>query len=358
MSYPRLVVNLEKFRRNVRTVVGWCRQDGISMAYVTKCTLADPVLAGIAREEGVALYADSRLLNLEHLSSDLPRIMLRIGSPSEAEDIVRLSDASLQSEVTTIRALGKAAQARQKKHKVVLMIDLGDLREGVYCENSEGILSAAEAVVREHALELYGVGTNLTCFGGVVPSEENLGKLVDIADDLRRRFSLPLPFVSGGNSSSLPLLRAGRMPRGVTNLRVGESILLGTDTAHGGPLSGLFQDVFTLEAQLVEVQRKPSRPVGESSINAFGERVAFEDRGEMLRGICAVGRQDADIDGLAPTDEAVAVMGGSSDHLLLDLTRCPERGVGDVLSFLPSYGALLRLFTSPFVEKVYFLEQM
>lgn len=356
MSYPRLVVNLEKFRHNVRTVVGWCRREGVSVAYVTKCTLADPVLAKIARDEGVSLFADSRLLNLAHLSSDLPRMMLRIGCPGEASEIVRLSDVSLQSEIETIRALGKAAENQKKKHRVVLMIDLGDLREGVYCENSEGILAAAEAVVREPALDLYGVGTNLTCFGGVVPSPDNLGRLVDIADDLRRRFTLPLPFVSGGNSSSLPLLISGRMPQGITNLRVGESILLGTDTAHGGPLSGLFQDVFTLEAQLVEVQQKPSRPVGESSINAFGEKVAFEDRGEMLRGVCAVGRQDVDVDGLMTTDEAVTVLGGSSDHLLLDLTRRPEYRVGHVLSFLPSYGALLRLYTSPFVEKVYFPE--
>ncbi len=354
MSYPRLMVDVDKFRENVRTVVNWCREKGIDLAYVTKCTLADPVLAEAAREEGAALFADSRLLNLEHLPDGLPRMMLRIGCPQEAADIVGTADISLESEIDTIRALGQAAKVQGKKHKVVLMIDLGDLREGIYFENSDGILAAAEAVVRESALELYGIGTNLTCFGGIMPSRSNLGVLADIADDLRRRFTLPLPFVSGGNSSSLPLLLSGGMPEGVTNLRVGESILLGTDTAHGGPLSGLRQDVFTLEAKLAEVQQKPSRPVGESSLNAFGEKVTFEDKGEMVRGICAIGRQDADIDGLRPLDQGVEILGGSSDHLLVDLTRRPDLGVGSVLSFAPSYGALLRLYTSPFVEKVHF----
>ena len=354
MSYPRLIVDVDKFRQNARTVTGWCREKGVSVAYVTKCTMADPALCAVARQEGGALYADSRLLNLANISEDLPRLMLRIGCPEEADDIVRLSDVSLQSETATIRALGRAAQAQGKKHKVVLMIDLGDLREGIFFENSEGILAAAEAVVKERALELYGVGTNLTCFGGIVPSPKNLGVLVDIAEDLRRRFTLPLPFVSGGNSSSLPLLLSGRMPDGVTNLRIGESILLGTDTAHGGPLQGLRQDVFTLEAKLVEVQQKPSRPVGESSLNAFGEKVTFEDRGEMTRGILSIGRQDVDIEGLRPLDEGVAILGGSSDHLLVDLSRCPQKRVGDVLSFAPSYGALLRLYTSPFVQKVHF----
>ena len=353
MSYPRLIVHVDKFRYNVRTVAGWCRDQGVSLAYVTKCTLADPVLCRIAREEGAAFLADSRLLNLSRLVEDLPRMMLRIGCPAEADEIVSRADISLQSGIETIRALGEAAKAQGKKHKVVLMIDLGDLREGVFFENSEGILSAAEAVVKEKDLELYGVGTNLTCFGGIVPSPENLGALVDIAEDLRRRFTLPLPFVSGGNSSSLPLLLSGRMPAGVTNLRVGESILLGTDTAHGGPLSGLCQDVFTLEAALAEVQKKPSRPLGESSINAFGEKVDFEDRGPMVRGVCAIGRQDADIDGLRSLDEDVEILGGSSDHLIVDLTRRPAPQAGDVLSFLPSYGALLRLYTSPFVQKVY-----
>ena len=354
MSYPRLIVDVHKFRHNAKTVVGWCQKAGISVAYVTKCTLADPVLCRAAREEGAALFADSRLLNMERLPDGFPRMMLRIGCPEEADDIVRLADVSLQSEIDTIRALGQAAGEQGKKHRVVLMIDLGDLREGIYFENAEGILTAAEAVVKERSLELFGVGTNLTCFGGIVPSSKNLGALVDIADDLRRRFTLPLPFVSGGNSSSLPLLLSGEMPEGITNFRVGESILLGTDTAHGGPLAGLHQDVFTLEAKLAEIQRKPSRPVGESSINAFGEKVAFEDRGDMIRGICAIGRQDADIDGLRPLDDGVEILGGSSDHLLVDLTQCPRLRVGDTLSFTPAYGALLRLYTSPFVKKVYF----
>ena len=358
MSYPRLIVNVDRFRYNVRTVVGWCREKGISVAYVTKCTLADPVLSQAAQAEGAALFADSRLLNLSHLSSTLPRMMLRIGCPQEAEEIVRLTDISLQSGIDTIHALGQAARDQGRRHKVVLMIDLGDLREGIYFENSEGILAAAEAVVRESALELYGVGTNLTCFGGIMPSPENLGVLADIADDLRRRFTLPLPFVSGGNSSSLPLLLSGNMPHGITNLRIGESILLGTDTAHGGSLAGLRQDVFTLETKLVEIQKKPSRPVGESSLNAFGEKVTFEDKGEMIRGICAVGRQDVDIDGLRTLDAGVEILGGSSDHLLVDLSRCPSKQVGDTLSFTPSYGALLRLYTSPYVEKVHFSERI
>lgn len=351
MSFPKMIVDVNRFRHNVRTVVNWCRKKGVSVAYVTKCTLADPILCQAAQEEGAAFYADSRLQNLLRLPECLPRMMLRVGCPEEADKIVAQADISLQSEIETIRALGQAAKGKGKKHKVVLMIDLGDLREGIFFKNSEGILQAAEAIVREGSLEFYGVGANFACFGGILPTPKNLSVLVDIAENLRRRFSLPLPFVSGGNTCSLPLLLSGQLPDGVTNLRVGEGILLGTDTSNGSALAGLCPDVFILRVKLVEIQHKPSKPIGKSAFNAFGETVAFEDKGPMLRGICAIGRQDVDIDGLRPLDAGVEIVGGSSDHLLVDLTRRPDVNVGDTLSFLPSYGALLRLYTSPFVEK-------
>jgi predicted amino acid racemase len=48
------------------------------------------------------------------------------------------------------------------------------------------------------------------------------------------------------------------------------------------------------------------------------------------------------------------VLGGSSDHLLLDLTDATHKyKVGDVLTFKVGYGSMLKAMTSPYVEKVY-----
>ena len=130
-------------------------------------------------------------------------------------------------------------------------------------------------------------------------------------------------------------------------------MLLGSDTARGGKLPGLRRDAFTLTASVIEAKVKPSVPVGESNVNAFGEKVTFVDKGLRRRGILALGRQDTDINDLTPTDSRIEILGGSSDHLLVDLTDAPDVGLGDRISFLPGYGALLRAFTGPFVAKNY-----
>ena len=72
----------------------------------------------------------------------------------------------------------------------------------------------------------------------------------------------------------------------------------------------------------------------------------------MRRGILAVGRQDTDEARLTPLDPGVRVLGASSDHLLVDLTRAGQYTVGDTLGFTPGYGALLRAYTSPYVRRV------
>lgn len=353
--YPRLTIDLTKLKRNLDYLTEAARARGVSLAIVTKCLCADKPLVRLIGESGADYIADSRVQNLKKMEGCLkPRMLLRVGMPSEAEAIAANSEISLQSEIKTIRALGAAAAGLRRRHKVVLMIDMGDLREGVFFRDKEKILETAEAAAHEPWLELYGVGVNLTCYGAVLPDCDNLGGLVQIADMLRSRLSLPIPLVSGGNSSSLTMLLSGDMPDGINNLRLGESFLLGNDTAACAPLDGLYTDAFLLEAELVERQIKPSKPIGSSGANAFGEPVSFADRGPRARGILAIGRQDTDQGGLRPVDPRVETLGASSDHLLVDLTACPEYGVGSIIRFVPDYGALLRAATSCYVEKIYY----
>ncbi len=353
MNWPCLIVDLAKLRANADTVLGWCRKQGVHAAFVGKGVCADERVLRAVLPRGFTAYADSREENLAGADTDLPKLLLRLAMPDRAEEIVRCADISLQSSEAAIHALGRAAARLGRRHRVILMIDVGDLREGVYFEDRDAILSAARAVLSEPALELYGTGVNLTCYGGIVPDERNLGKLVDITNMLRRELGVPIPLVSGGNSSSLGLLRRGGVPAGVNFLRLGESVLLGTDTATGKRFPELYGDTFVLEAELVEVQEKPSQPVGTSSVNAFGETVTFSDRGVMRRGVLAVGRQDTIPDGLTPVDGAVSVLGSSSDHLLVDLTAAPQYAVGDKLRFTLSYGALLHAFTGKYIAREY-----
>jgi predicted amino acid racemase len=344
--YPKLIIDLKKLRENLDWLTGECHSIGIKVAVVTKVFCADPEICAVIEESDADGFADSRLQNLKIIETHKPKQLLRIAMQSEAEDVVRFADISMQSGIETIRMLGAAAEKLRKKHKIILMIDMGDLREGIFFRNEGRIFETAEAIIAEPWLEFFGVGVNLTCYGGIIPDEENVGGLVKFADLLREKYNIPLPIVSGGNSSMMTMLKEHRIPKGVTQLRLGESFVLGNNTETGLPMDELNTDCFVLEAELVEVQPKPSKPIGTSGLNAFGERVTFEDRGPMLRGILAIGRQDVNPDGLTPIDPGVEIIGASSDHLLVNLNRSPNYNVGDTIRFIPDYGALLKLCTA------------
>lgn len=352
-EYPRISADLRKIKHNIDTLTALCRQHGITVAAVTKAVCADETIARIFERSDVAMLADARVENLDRLDTSKPKLLLRSPAPCEADETVAAADVSLVSEIDTIHALGKAAMRAQKKHAIILMIDLGDLREGILFRNRKAIFHAAQAVANEPALDLLGVGTNLTCYGAISPDETNLGELCRIAEEVRQKTGLPVPLVSGGNSSTVGLLQKNRVPKGINHLRLGESILLGNDTAIKRVIKGLYGDTFTVSAQLIEIQKKPSIPIGTSGVNAFGERPVFSDNGEQIRGILKIGRQDTTSDGLTPHDTNVQSIGASSDHLIVDLTRAEPYRVGDVLDFTPDYGALLRAFTSEYVKKTY-----
>ena len=351
---PRLLVDRDKLRHNLRAIKAMLAPRRISLALVTKVFCADAPLVELIAEEGVDYWADSRIENLRALAgTGIPRLLLRVAMPSEAERVIEHSELSLQSEIATIRRLGEAAQSFGRKHGVVLMVDMGDLREGVFFRNRALIRDTALTVMEYDCLELLGIGVNLTCYGAIIPDAANLGGLVEIAKWLRQETGLPLPFVSGGNSSSLGLVRTGGAPEGITNLRIGEAFVLGNDTAKCEVMEGLYGDAFTLAAELVEVQRKPSVPIGTSGANAFGEKVSYQDRGEHWRGILALGRQDIIAENLRPLDKNVSVLGASSDHLLVDLGGETGYSVGQELRFALDYGNLLRAYTSKYVAKEY-----
>ena len=185
----------------------------------------------------------------------------------------------------------------------------------------------------------------LTCYGAIVPDDRNLGELATLALQAQHRLGRPL-LASGGNSGSIDMVVQGRMPAAINTLRIGETILLGVDTLTREPTLGLHLDAFVVEAPIIECKVKPSLPTGTSAQDAFGNRPTFTDRGVRRRAICAIGRQDAPPEGLRPLDPRIEILGGSSDHLILDVDDLETPPVvGDGIRFVPNYGALLQLCT-------------
>lgn len=355
---PRIEIDLAKLTANARLVVDMCRACGISVLGVTKACAGSLQVAQAMLTGGVEMVADSRLENLARLRSSgiSPLLQLRLPMISRVDECVAIADISLNSEPTVIAALGEAAHRLGRAHGVVLMVDLGDRREGVAPDDAvELALQAAET----RGIEFLGFGTNLTCFGGIIPTRRNLGQLVEIAERFRARSGHPVQVVSGGNSSSLPLVMEGEVPAGVNQLRVGEGILLGRETIRRSVLPGAYQDVFSLVGEVIECLEKPSLPCGEVGEDAFGCVPEFSDRGHRWRAIVALGRQDVLVEGLEPADPGMEILGASSDHLIIDVTEAEQRPhVGEEVRLrIVDYAALLTAMTSPYVTKCYVGEE-
>ena len=359
--YPKLLIDIDKLRENIDAVAKITKEDGgCSMMIVTKSLCADRKVAEmITSHPAVDYLADSRIANIKKYqdlveASGKQSVLLRLPMMSEIEDVVRYANVSFNSEMETIEALNAEAGRQGKVHKVVLMVDLGDLREGIFFENEEEILETAEKIHAMEHVELYGMGTNLTCYGAIIPKNDNLSVLCAIAEKVEQKLGIRLEMVSGGNSSSIYLVGKGELPEKISNLRLGESFLLGNDTAYGSRLPGTVNDGLLCEAQIVELKTKPSLPIGEVGVDAFGQKPFYEDRGRIRRAILAIGQQDTDRDGMHPLDEKVDVLGASSDHLILDVTKSDkEYHIGDTVRFTLDYGAVLRLATSEYVTKEY-----
>lgn len=349
--YPEIIIDLNKFRHNLRRMIDMSHNLGLTMMAVSKVFCADKRLVDIMIEEKVDYIADSRMQNLKQIKTDIPKVLLRLPMHGEIDQVVRFSDISLNSELVTIQLLNRYAKAFDVTHGIILMIDLGDLREGIFDEKE--LFDTIKEVLKLDHIELKGIGTNLTCYGGVIPTFDILNKLVEYKTKIESEFDIHLDIISGGNSSSIDLLKHGQLPIQINNLRLGESIVLGRETAYGDFISDTYNDVFTLAATIIELKEKPSMPVGKTGMNAFGETVEFVDKGLMKRAILGIGKQDVNHQDIIPFD-TIEPIGSSSDHIILDITNAYSTyEVGDIVLFKLTYGSILSLMTSKYVSRRY-----
>lgn len=357
LAYPALEIDQKKLLNNVAEIVNLCKTNGIEVAGVVKGVngemgVVDSFVAG-----GVRQIASSRIDQLKNSKlkhQNIETLLLRLPMLSELEGVAAWTDISLNSEKQTLVALNGVCENLGKTHGVILMMDLGDLREGDF--NDQDLIDLAIFVEKElKYIKLEGVGTNLGCYGAIKPTPVNLGKLCDTAKTIEGHIGRSLRIISGGATSSLPLLLEGNMPDRVNHLRIGEGILLNMDLPElwGVNFDNLHQDVFTLKAQIIEIKTKPSYPVGEIFIDAFGHTPEYQDRGIRKRAILGIGKQDfAMEDKLAPRDGEAFIVGSSSDHLIVDIEDCSGNyQVGDVMDFDIFYGPMLHLCTCPHVQK-------
>lgn len=347
---PRVEVDLAGIRHNARMLVAMLSPRGISVTGVTKSVLGSPEIAAAMLAGGIRGLGDSRIENIERMRRagiTAPMTLIRSPMIGQVALVVEHADASLNSEIEVIERLSAAAVTSRRTHGIVLMVELGDLREGIMPGDLAGVVRRTLALPN---LSLRGIGTNLACQSGASPSEDNMAELSAFATSIEAMFGITLDVVSGGNSANLDWALGATDTGRVDDLRLGEAVVLGVEPLHRRPLDGLRTDAFTLVAEVIESKVKPSVPRGELAQSAFGAVTPPRDRGPIRRTILAIGRQDIDPDGLrAPP--GVEVLGASSDHLVVvdERDRYP---VGAEMAFGLDYGALVRAMTSPFVAKV------
>lgn len=352
---PKIIINLDKIYKNVSIVIETLSKYNVDVSAVTKMHGADIHIVDTLYKAGIRRFGDSRLENLMNIKyDDAEKWLIRLPSISRVSDTVKYSTCSLISQKETAYALNEECIKQGKDYECILMADIGDLREG--CFEKEDLLDTALYINSLSNIKLKGIGTNLTCYGGVLPSEENLSYLVSLKDMIEDKLGISLEVVSGGNSTSYTLFREDRPVNGITNLRIGDTLYLGRDCTYRKHIDSMIKDAFILEAEIIEIKDKPSIPIGKRGMSALNTKAEFVDRGIRKRAILSVGKQDIDMD-IFPLDEDMILLGGSSDHLIVDITDSKDSfKIGDSIRFYMYYTSIMRGFTSKYITKEFINE--
>ncbi|MEM8719806.1 MAG: alanine/ornithine racemase family PLP-dependent enzyme [Cyanobacteria bacterium P01_G01_bin.39] len=345
---PRIEIALSKIQHNARMLCQLYGEQGISLMGVSKAVLGEPLIAEAMIRGGVKFIADSRLENIQRMKNSRvsAQFVLLRTVPSQAESVVEDVDISLNTEIATLEKLNYYASLQNKTHHIILMVEMGDLREGILADD---IFLFIKKVLCLPHLNIIGIGCNLACYGGIKPDNRKMQQLSALTDAIEKQFHINLSLISGGNSANYEWYKSTNQVGRINNLRIGESILLGCGTVNRQAIPQLHTNAFKLIAEVIESKVKPSLPFGEIGQDAFGNIPVFKNCGIHQRAIIALGKQDTLISGLS-CDQDLKILGSSSDHTVIGSKNYALK-VGEGVNFNLDYGTLLMAMTSPFIKK-------
>ena len=350
-----VTLDKEKLAHNYKYLCKVFEENGVKWSPVTKMLCGNKDYLKVLLDLGVKEVCDSRVSNLKRIKEINPEVETAYIKPPPKRSIrkiVEYADVSCNTEYDTIKLLSEEAVKQNKLHKVIIMIELGELREGVMREN---FMEFYAAVFELPNIEVIGIGTNLTCMYGVLPNHDKLIQLSLYKELIEAKFNKKIPYVSGGTSVSIPLIFQNLLPKGVNHFRVGDSLFLATDVYNNSTFEHMHDDVFKLYAEIIELIEKPSIPMGEFGQNVSGEVMEFDATQEnrmSYRAIIDLGLLDIESDHLTPINEHVELVGESSDMIVVDLGENKDGfKVGDLLEFEMTYMGTLRVMHSDYVEK-------
>jgi ornithine racemase len=346
----------EKLKENYTFLDTLFKERNIEWGVVTKLLCGNTIYIKELINLGVKEMHDSRISNLKKikkLNSDIQTVYIKPPSKLNIEKIVKYADVSFNTEIYTIKLLSEEAIKQNKVHKIIIMIEMGDLREGVL---GEELMSFYEQIFSLPNIEIRGIGTNLNCLSGVLPTQDKLIQLSLYKQLIEAKFNVKISWVSGGTSVAVPLMLKNARPMAVNHFRVGEAIFFGKDLFTGETIAGMHNDVFKLYAEIIEITEKPNNPIGELGENVAGNTYELDENTDLsetsLRAILDFGLLDMQPQYLSPTDENLSIIDSSSDMTVIDISNSKNKyKVGDLVSFNLQYMGALYLLNSDYIEK-------
>jgi len=350
-----ITLNQYKLKENYNHLNNLFSSRNIEWSVVAKVFCGNKKYLNELVQLGIRQICDSRIGNLEtikKLSPQIETIFIKPPAKRNVARIVEFADVSFNTEYETIRMLSDEALKQEKNHKIVIMLELGELREGVMREQFVDFYSK---VFKLPNIQVVGIGTNLTCMYGVLPNHDKLIQLCLYKQLIEAKFNKAIPYISGGASVTIPLIHKDLLPTGINHFRVGETLFLGTDVYHSKPFPKMHNNVFRLYAEIIELNEKPAIPMGELGQNLTGHTVSFEDTGLgslSYRAIVDIGLLDVEDGHIKPVSKDMQIVGASSDMIVVDLgDNTTGLKVGSLIEFEMDYMGLLRIMNSDYVDK-------
>ena len=353
MAFLKLYRN--KLQHNYKHLDKLFAGNHIEWGVVTKLLCGNPLFLKELLALGVTEMHDTRLTNIKAikaLDSSVQTVYIKPPAKRSIPRIIKYVDVSFNTDLSTIRLLSEEAGKQKKLHKIIIMVEMGDLREGVMGDH---LVEFYQQVFQLPNIEIIGIGTNLNCLNGILPNQDKLIQLSLYKQLLEARFNRKIHWISGGTSVTLSLLLNKQIPKDVNHFRIGEALFFGNDLFTGQPFKGMETGVFKLYTEIIELYEKPIIPTGDQIENVAGNIPEFdpEDYGKTtFRAILDVGLLDLNPNYLQPVDDTIQIIEASSDMLVVDLGE-NNHGykTGDLISFNLRYMAVLGLMNSNYIDK-------
>ncbi len=354
MAYLKLYK--KKLEHNYQMLEDWLSAGGIAWGVVSKLLCGNELYLNELVKLGVKEFHDTRISNLKMIKQVAPRaqtVYIKPPAKRNIPNIIRYADVSFNTDLSTIQLLSDEAEKQHKIHKIIIMVEMGDLREGVV---GDKLMDFYGQVFNLPHINIVGLGTNLNCLNGIMPSQDKLIQLCLYKQLIETKFGRHIPWISGGTSVTVPLLIKESLPKQINHFRVGEVLFFGLDLFNNKTIEGMNNDVFRLYTEIIELYEKPKVPSGEQGFNVSGETPEYpeEDYGKhSYRAILDIGLLDCNPQYLIPEDSGINIIEASSDMLVLDVHQNANGyKVGDLITFKLRYMGVLGVMNSGYIDKM------